>query len=253
MKKVCLNSKVVLLLNLFLLMSIVSFSQKTKKDTVRVKPVTIISSDPLQQLEAFFLNVKSVCKSFNSKAAKDLLADNLKNNRSFLKEWEIDLNNSDAAIWHTICPLPGSPYVIDSSNKTKITCKVPFIKDGKKVANSSGILQILPLMYLDVANQHDVILSEPDAQSKPIGKVKPGEQYRYFVGTTKYSASLKQYVTDAIPYDGEGTIGFYAIELDAKQHKLGYISTNATYNSMPLVQLQFIKGQWKIIKLDYQD
>ena len=228
------------------------FAQKTKADSVHSKVAPAVNRTPNQKLELFFANIKNLVKSHSDKQIKQLLASNLQTNKAFLKEWEIGLNNADAAIWHVLSGIEKAPYAIDSTNRTKLVCKVPFIKDDKPAPNSLGILQILPPPLLDVANKHDVIVTEPDAESKPIGKVKSGERYRYFAGTTKYSASLKQYVTDAIKYDSEGEIGFYAIELDAAKHKLGYITINATYNIVPLVQLQYINGDWKIIKIDYQ-
>lgn len=232
-----------------LIITIGSFSQKVK--AIKQKPA-VDNRSSVQKLASFFYNLNYLCSRYEDNNLKQLLADNLKTNKAFLKEWEIGLNNPQAQIWQAVCPLAKSPYVIDSSNKAKLICTIPLIKDNKKVPGSLGILQILPKENLDIEHEHDVIHTEPDAQSKAIGKVQPGEQYRYYPGTTGYSASAKQFVANIYKHDSEGDIGFYAIELDNITHKLGYISTNATYLSFPIMQLQYIAGQWKITKLAYQ-
>jgi hypothetical protein len=227
---------------------LICFVANTFFSSAQNKITTTSKASPAQDLNAFFNKISNLCSHPNDNELKQLLTDNLKNNKAFLKDWEIGLNNTDAQIWQALSRLIKLPYTVDSSNKTKITCTVPNIKDANKTPNSLGKLVILSQDNL--SDDKDIIYSQPNEKGKPIGKVKPGEQYRYFVGTAAYSASMKQYITDGFDYSGEGDIGYFAIELDANKHKLGYISTNATSASLPVMHLQYMQGAWKITKLE---
>ncbi len=222
--------------------TIIIFSSAQNKPAAASKP------NPVQALTAFLAKISNLCNHPNDNELKQLLADNLKTNKTFFKDWEIGLNNPDAQIWQALTRIVKMPYTIDSGNKTKITCAIPNIKDANKVQNSLGKLMVLDQSELN--DGKDVIYSQPDYKSKPIGKVKPGEQYRYFVGTAAYSASMKMYITDGFDYSGDGDNSFFAIELDAAKHKLGYVYQNATSGSMPVMRLQFLQGTWKITKLE---
>jgi hypothetical protein len=200
-----------------------------------------------QAFTIFLAKISTLCSHPNDNALKQLLADNLKNNKAFFNDWEIGLNNPDAQIWQALTRIVKMPYTIDSSNKTKITCAIPNIKDANKVENSLGKLVVLD--QSELKDGKDIIYSQPDYKSKPIGKIKPGEQYRYFVGTAAYSASMKMYVTDGFDYSGDGDNSFFAIELDSAKHKLGYVYQNATSGSIPVLTLRLFQDGWKIIKL----
>lgn len=209
------------------------------------------TSTTLKRFDSLLQTIAAWCvKQPNDKKVLQLLAEPLQKNKVFLQAWEIGLNSRDAQIWHLLCHLQEYPYVMDSS-QAKLTCTMPFVKQTGKLPESKGVLQIVSASLLDVENGHDIITSEPNAASKPIGKVKPGEKYSYFSGSTAYAASLKKYVTDAYKDDSEGENNYFAIVLDTAKHQLGYISANATWLSYPVVKWQYEAGKWKIISIQY--
>jgi hypothetical protein len=191
----------------------------------------------VQKLSALLTGFGSFCQKPNDTYVLQLLANDLKRNKKFLSEWEIGSNNSDAQIAHVLCAASKVPYVIeaDSSSKSKFTCTIPDLPRSKALPTAASALQILD--NVDTENGHDLIYEKPDAGAKSIGKVKAGQQYIYYPGTTAYSASVKGYVTDAIKYNGEGTINYVAIVLNEAAHKLGYVVTDATTVSLPVLKL----------------
>lgn len=204
----------------------------------------------VQKLSALLTGFGSFCEKPNDAYVLQLLANDLKRNKKFLTEWEIGSNTSDAQINHVLCAASKVPYVMeaDSSSRSKFTCTIPDLPRSKTLPAAASALQILD--HVDAGNGHDLIYEKPDAGSKSIGKVKAGQQYIYYPGTTAYSASAKGYVTDAIKYEGEGAIHYVAIVLNEATHQLGYVATDATTVSLPVLKLQYDKNNgWKIARL----
>lgn len=232
-----------ILILLLTIACIASYAQPAKTKTVSNTKLAA------QKFTALLTKFKTLCNKPDDKYIKSILADNLKKDKEFLSYWEIGINNSDAQIYHTLCAYKGLPYSIDSSNKKKIIATIPYIKRGNNKDDGSGSLLILPAKYL--SGGLDNIYDSPLPDAKIIGKAKAGETYTYYSGTTAWSASMQLYLSDGFEYNGEGSIGYYAIVLDEATHKLGYISENATSVSIPEMVLQFINGVWKITALDY--